>query len=240
MNYILTGVSRGLGLATARLLLENGHTVYGISRGTGPELDTLQAEFPRGLKLRKFDLSMTREIRDQIFKQWIGLKTPIDGLINNAAFAYDDLISNCNIDQLEVMYSVNLIAPVILTKYAIRQMLLHGNAGAIVHVSSVSVHTGYKGLAMYASSKGGVEAFSRNTAREWGVRGIRSNVVVPGFMETEMSSSLSEEQREKIYRRTCLRKAVDLQSVAATIVFLLSPAAGAITGQLIHVDNGTI
>jgi 3-oxoacyl-[acyl-carrier protein] reductase len=119
-------------------------------------------------------------------------------------------------------------------------MLLHHTRGSIVHLSSISVHTGYKGLAMYASTKGALEAFSKNTAREWGELGIRSNCLVAGFMETEMSSTLDEEQKNRIYKRTSLKKAVDVQSVAETIAFLLSKNANSITGQNIHVDSGTI
>ena len=128
----------------------------------------------------------------------------------------------------------------ILTKYAIRNMLLHKVKGSIVHISSISAHTGYKGLAMYASSKAALEAFSKNTSREWGELGIRSNVIVPGFMETAMSATLSGEQKDRIYKRTSLKQATDINSVAETIAFLLSDKARSITGQNIHVDNGTI
>ena len=85
-----------------------------------------------------------------------------------------------------------------------------------------------------------MEAFSKDTAREWGVLGIRSNCVVPGFMATAMSASLTEEQRSKIYARTSLKTATSINSVAETVSFLLSDKACSITGQNIHVDNGTI
>jgi 3-oxoacyl-[acyl-carrier protein] reductase len=138
------------------------------------------------------------------------------------------------------MYAVNVFTPMMITKYAIRNMLLHKTKGCIIHISSISVHTGYKGLAMYASSKGALEAFSKDTAREWGVMGIRSNCVVPGFMATAMSSTLTEEQRSKIYARTSLKDATSINSVAETVAFLLSDKACSITGQNLHVDNGTI
>ena len=93
---------------------------------------------------------------------------------------------------------------------------------------------------MYASSKGAWEAFSKDTAREWGELGIRSNVVVPGFMETEMSASLTQEQKDRIYKRTSMKQATSVRSVAETTVFLLSEKACSITGQNIHIDNGTI
>ena len=93
---------------------------------------------------------------------------------------------------------------------------------------------------MYAATKGALESFSRGIAREWGSRGIRSNCVVPGFMETDMSASLTEEQRSKIYQRTSLSMATDIESVASTILFLLGPESHSITGQDIVVDSGTI
>ena len=89
-------------------------------------------------------------------------------------------------------------------------------------------------------TKGALEAFSRNTAREWGVRGIRSNCIVAGFMETDMSSSLTEEQKNRIYKRTSLKRATDIDSVAEMVKFLLSGKASSITGQNVHVDSGTI
>jgi 3-oxoacyl-[acyl-carrier protein] reductase len=128
----------------------------------------------------------------------------------------------------------------VLTKYSLRNMLLHKTKGSIIHISSISVHTGYKGLSMYASTKGALEAFSKNIAREWGELGIRSNCIVSGFMETEMSSSLNHDQKNRIYNRTSLKKPVDISSVAETVSFLISDAASSITGQNINVDNGTI
>ena len=93
---------------------------------------------------------------------------------------------------------------------------------------------------MYASTKGALEAFSKNIAREWGGKGIRSNCVVPGFSGTTMSESLGAEQKERIYNRTSLKKETDVRSVASTVLFLLSEQACSITGTVLHVDNGTI
>jgi len=240
MNILLTGVSKGLGLLITETLLKNGDTVFGLSRSRTKELDNIINEFPETFNWHNYDISNTENIRDIIIKKWIGFKTPIHGFVNNAATAYDDIITNLNIEQLEKMYKVNVFAPMLLTKYVLRQMLLHQIKGSIIHISSISVHTGYKGLAMYASTKGALEAFSKNTAREWGELGIRSNCLVAGFMETEMSASLTEEQKNRIYRRTSLKKAVNLRSVASMVAFLLSDKADSITGQNIHVDAGTI
>jgi len=240
MNILITGISKGLGLKTTKTLLNKGETVYGISRSKTKELDELLNQYPEKLKWLKYDLSNTKNIRQTIFKDWIGLDTPIHGFVNNAAMAYDDIVTNLNLSPLEKMFNVNVFTPMMLTKFVIRQMLLHHTKGSIVHISSISVHTGYKGLSMYASTKGALEAFSKNTAREWGEIGVRSNCLVAGFMETEMSSTLSENQKNRIYKRTSMKQAVDVNSVAETISFLLSDDAKSITGQNIHVDNGTI
>ncbi len=240
MNVLVSGVSKGLGLALCRALLREGHTVYGLSRTQSDELAKLMTEHEGRVHWMSYDLADASNVNEQIFKKWIGKDTAIHAFVNNAAQAYDDIVTNLRLEPLEHMYRVNVFTPMMMTKSVIRNMLLHNVSGSIVHVSSISVHTGYKGLAMYASTKGALEAFSKNTAREWGEKGIRSNAVVAGFMDTEMSSSLNTDQRSRIYNRTSLKKAVSIESCAETICFLLSSSAASITGQNIHVDNGTI
>ena len=239
-NIILTGVSKGLGIETARTLLESGYSVYGISRSETEELKILKNKFPQHLKTLIFDLSDVENVKNKIFVEFIPLSVPIHGFINNAALAYDDIITNVKYDKLKSSFDVNFFAPVMMTKYVIRNMIFNNIAGSIVHLSSISVHTGYKGLSMYAASKGALEAFSKNTAREWGSKKIRSNCVVAGFMETEMSASLTSEQKDRIYKRTSLKEAVSVKSVASMIQFLVSNDANSVTGQNIFVDNGTI
>lgn len=240
MNILVTGCSRGVGLEICKVLLGQHHTVYGIARTYSPELQDLEKEHEGKLFFKSIDLADAANVQNNIFKDYIENRIVLNGLVNNAAMAYDDIVTNLNLKKLEAMYAVNVFTPMMITKYAIRNMLLHHTQGAIVHISSISVHTGYKGLAMYASSKGALEAFSKNTAREWGALGIRSNVIVPGFMETMMSSTLSEVQKQRIYQRTSLKQATSIRSVAETVAFLLSSEACSITGQNIHVDNGTI
>ena len=170
MNILVTGASKGLGIETLKVLLKEGHSVYTLSRSSSKELNELIIQYPKRIKWLKFDLANFDKIKKIIFKDWIGFNTKIHGLVNNAAMAYDDIVTNINYDQLQKMYSINVFAPMILTKYTLRQMLLHKIEGSIVHISSISTHTGYKGLSMYASSKGALEAFSKNTAREWEVK----------------------------------------------------------------------
>ena len=240
MNYLVTGCSRGVGIAICKVLLEQGNTVYGIARSYTNEFKSLEQQFQGKLYFKSVDLSDPDNVHKTVYKEFISNDIQLHGYVNYAAVAYDDIVTNLNVDRLKSMYAVNVFTPMMLTKYALRNMLLHHTSGCIIHISSISVHTGYKGLAMYASSKGALEAFSKDVAREWGELGIRSNVVVPGFMETAMSSSLTQEQKERIYKRTSLKKATNIESVAQTVAFLLSEKASSITGQNIHVDNGTI
>ena len=239
-NILVTGISRGLGLEIAKLLLKNDYIVWGVSRKITSELQKLMVQYPEKLKYFEFDLSETKNVKKEIFDKFLDLETPIYGFVNNAAIAYDDIITNLDQDNLENMYRINVFAPMIITKYVIRNMLLHTIKGSIIHVSSISAHTGYKGLAMYASTKGALEAFSKNLAREWGKKGIRSNCVVAGFMATEMSAKLDDEQKNRIFKRTSLKEPTSTYSVARTIEFLLSEDSGSITGQNIFVDSGTI
>lgn len=239
-NILVTGCSRGLGLEIVKELLLNGANVYGVSRTLTPEFNSLLEQYSGRVFFKKFDLYATNEVEVKIFKEWLNNKIAIHGFVNNAAVAYDDIITNMNVDSLESMFKVNVFSPLLAVKSVLRNMIFNRTKGSIVHVSSISVHTGYKGLSMYAGSKGALEAFSKNTAREWGEKLIRSNCLVAGFMETEMSGTLSSEQRDRIFKRTSLKVPTTLNSVAKTICFLLSDGAESITGQNIHVDSGTI
>ena len=223
-NILLTGDSKGLGENIKRKLLDSGYNVIGLSRSSSDI---------------QYDLSNVDGIKD-LYLKIIKERGPIHGYINNAAFAYDDIITNLNSDRLMDMYKVNVFSPMMLTKYVIRDMMLNKTHGSIIHISSISVHTGYKGLAMYASTKGSLEAFSKNTSREWGRMGIRSNIVCPGFMDTNMSSSLNDDQRNKIFKRNSRQKELTTEEVSSTVKFLISDESTGITGQTIHVDNGTI
>lgn len=242
-TIILTGNSRGVGLSIANELLRNGYRVIGLSRTFTQETKLLVNKYGDENYIHiNFDLSNVNGIKT-LYRDKLRPLTKnggIYGFVNNAAIAYDDIITNLDYDDLQTMYNVNVFSPMILTKYVLRDMLLNRNKGSIVHISSISAHTGYKGLAMYASTKGAIEAFSKNTSREWGALEIRSNIVCPGFMDTDMSSTLTIEQKNKIFNRNSMKKPVEVSAVSTSVVFLLGEGSKGITGQILHVDNGTI
>lgn len=240
MNVLLTGGTRGLGRTIAESLLGRDDHVWIIARA--PEIAS--REWPAAWREQthwiRADLSDIDGLKRALAEEIDSKSLSFDGLINNAAIAYDDLVTNLSITDLEASFRLNVFAPMELTRFVIRNMLLHRKGGSLVHISSICSRTGFKGLAMYGATKGALESFSKGVAREWGSKGIRSNCVLPGFMETDMSAGLSVEQREKIYQRTSLRQPTSVPSVASTVCFLLSNAAVSITGQDIIVDSGTL
>ncbi|WP_448376847.1 SDR family NAD(P)-dependent oxidoreductase [Fervidobacterium sp.] len=238
-TVVVTGDSGALGSAIVERLLEEGYKVVGLSRRTTDEMKERINKYNQQYIHVNFDLSKTEEIKE-LYLKVLKKEEPIYGLVNNAAFAYDDIVTNADYKELEKMFRINVFSPIMLTKYVIRDMLLNDVKGSLVHISSVSAHTGYKGLSMYAATKGALESFSRTVAREWGAKGIRSNCVAPGFMETPMSASLSEDEKDRIYRRTSLKRPTEVKDVAEVVVFLLSEKSASITGTTIHVDCGTI
>jgi 3-oxoacyl-[acyl-carrier protein] reductase len=237
---LVTGVSRGLGLVISRQLLDAGWMVLGLSRRPSAEWEALAAEFPERTRYLALDLAKPEALADAPFREFLSYEVTLHGLVNNAAVAYDDLLTNLDLAAAREMFATNVFSAMALTRAVVRNMLFHKVAGSLVHVSSISTRTGFKGLSFYAASKGALEAFSKNVAREWGPRGIRSNCVVPGFLETAMSSGLSETEREKIFRRNALPGATSLEEVARTVVFLLGQESAGLTGQALAVDRGAI
>lgn len=239
-NILITGCSKGLGLEITKLLLTQNYILYAVNRTITKDLRDLKFKFPNKLFILQFDLSNCDLVKKEIFFNWLNNKIPIHGFINNAAVAYDEIITNVSQDKLENMFKINVFSPIQIVKNVLRNMILNKTDCRIIHISSISVHTGYKGLSMYASTKGALEAFSKNSAREWGEKGLKSNCIVAGFMETNMSDSLDLNLKKKIYNRTSLKVPTSLFSVASTVEFLLSDGAKSITGQNIFVDSGTI
>lgn len=239
-SVIVTGDSRGLGARIVETLLkQEEYEIIGISRSQSERTSQFDETYPDRYTHINFDLANFKQV-EGLYKEELKPRGPIYGLVNNAAMAYDDLVTNVGIDELQRMFNINVISHILLSKFVLRDMMLNRTEGSLIHISSVSTATGYKGLSMYGATKGALESFSRGIACEWGERGIRSNCVAPGFMNTDMTSTLDEDQKDSIYDRTGLGEPTDPRSVSETVSFLLSDDAKSITGEVIRIDAGTL
>jgi 3-oxoacyl-[acyl-carrier protein] reductase len=239
-NVIVTGGSRGLGLGIARKLIESGFRVIAIARSESAELaaakQQVEPAHPGSLHFVPFDLAEIDAIPAMV-KKLRGDFGPIYGLVNNAGMSTDGVLALTSSSRIEQVVRLNVTSPMVLTKHVVRFMMADGG-GRIVNISSIVAFTGYSGLSVYAATKASLLGFTRSLAREVGRTGINVNAVAPGFVATEMTQSLTDEGREKIARRSALKRMVEVADIAASIDFLMGEGARNITGTVITVDAG--
>lgn len=237
LHVIVSGGSRGLGLATVRSLLDAGYCVATFSRSQTDALREIAEHVgDERLIFASVDAADTEALRKFVkdcHKNW----GRIDALINNAGIAYDNVLAMMPDDEIERMLDVNLKASILLAKECSRIMLTQ-TSGNIINISSIIAENGFRGLSAYAATKAGLIGFTRSLARELGARNIRVNAVAPGYLETDMSGSLDPAQRTQIERRTPLGRLGTVDDIVPVIHFLLSSHSQFITGQVLTVDGG--
>ena len=240
-NVIVTGGSRGLGLGIAGRLAAAGYGVITIARKKTDLLtaamDAVKRAKTGALHFVPFDLAVIDEIPDLV-RSLRKEHGPIWGLVNNAALGTDGVLATMHNSKIEALVRVNTVSPIVLTKYVVRSMMADGG-GRIVNVSSIIGFTGYSGLSVYGATKASMLGFTRSLAREVGRLGVNVNAVAPGFMDTEMTEGLQGEQREKVARRSALRRLPEVEDVANTVEFLLGDGGKSITGTVLTVDAGS-
>jgi 3-oxoacyl-[acyl-carrier protein] reductase len=237
---LVTGGSRGLGLGIAKTLTAAGYCVIALARRPSKELNAAIALAKRdkrgALHFLDFDLGKIDEIPDLVrrLRHEFG---PLFGLVNNAALGLDGALSLMHNSQIEELVRVNTLSPIVLSKYVVRGMMSE-RAGRIVNVASIVGFTGYSGLSVYAATKASMLGFTRSLAREVGRLGITVNAVAPGFLDTEMTHGLAGAQREKVVRRSALRRLAGVDDVANAVEYLLSDKAASVSGTVLTVDAG--
>jgi 3-oxoacyl-[acyl-carrier protein] reductase len=240
-NVIVTGGSRGLGLAIARRLCGAGYHAIAVARKENAELTSAIAEAersnPGSFHFVSFDLAEIDGIADLVrrLRKEFG---PIYGLVNNAGMSVERALSLLHNSQIEQLMRVNTLSPIVLTKYVVRSMMSDGG-GRIVNMASITAFTGFAGLSVYGATKASIVGFTRSLAREVGRMGVNVNAIAPGFVDTDMTQGLSDEQRGRIVRRSALRRLADSDDVANAVEFLLSEKAKSITGTVMTVDAGS-
>jgi 3-oxoacyl-[acyl-carrier protein] reductase len=237
---LISGGSRGLGLALVEHLLARGDSVATFSRSGSEALAALAAAHPDRLAAEQLDIPDSAAI-GSFLTRMASRFGRLDHCVANAAIAHEGVLATMRDDEIDSMLAVNLRGAIVFIRECVRQMLAAPTAAAdrsITVVSSVVAESGSPGLAVYAATKAALEGFARSLARELGPRGIRVNAIAPGFLETDLSATLPEEQRARIARRTALRRLGKPADVAGAIAFLTSKSAGFSTGQTLKVDGG--
>ena len=239
-NILVTGGSRGIGLAIARKLAGCGYHVIAVARRESDELrEAIGAAEKEGrgqIHFRAFDLSQVdaipafvKSLRDEF--------GAIFGLVNNAGLGTEGLLATMHNSEIEALTRLNVLSPIILTKYIVRHMMADG-AGRIINMSSIIASTGYNGLSVYGATKAAATGFTRSLAREVGKLGITVNAIAPGFIDTELTHNLGPEQRQRIAGRSALRRLPETGDVASMVEYLLGEGGRNITGTVLTVDAG--
>jgi 3-oxoacyl-[acyl-carrier protein] reductase len=240
LNVMVTGASRGLGLAISQRLAAAGYRVLAVARTASPDFVDMQNNSRKdgagAIEHIPFDLSQIDKIHDLVSGARSAFGS-LHGLVNNAAIGTEGMLAIMHNTQIEALIRLNVTSPIVLTKYVVRNMMADGG-GRIVNIGSIIGFTGYSGLSVYGASKSAVMGFTRSLSREVGKVGITVNAIAPGFIDTEMTKDLDDDQRKQIARRSALRRLPEPEDVARTVEFLLGDGGRNISGTTITVDAG--
>src|SRR6202140_3956205 len=211
-NVIVTGGSRGIGLGIVRCLARTGYRVMALARKESPELgEAIHEAASSGtgsIGFAAYDLAETDGMA-ALVKQLRKDLGPVYALVNDAGMSIDGTLALTSATKIERVVRLTVVAPILLRKYVLRSMGAGGAGPPIVNLASIIAFTGYSGLSVYGATKGSMIGFTRSLAREVGRMGVNVNAVAPGFLDTEMTQGLKEEQRQQIVRRSALRRLAD-------------------------------
>ncbi|HBI3714136.1 TPA: 3-oxoacyl-ACP reductase FabG [Vibrio parahaemolyticus] len=232
---LVTGASRGIGRAIAELLVERGATVIGTatSESGAAAISEYLGENGKGLALNVTDVESIEAILKTINDEF----GAIDILVNNAGITRDNLLMRMKDDEWNDIINTNL-TPIYRMSKAVLRGMMKKRAGRIINVGSVVGTMGNAGQTNYAAAKAGVIGFTKSMAREVASRGVTVNTVAPGFIETDMTKALNDDQRAATLANVPAGRLGDPREIASAVVFLASPEAAYITGETLHVNGG--
>jgi 3-oxoacyl-[acyl-carrier protein] reductase len=233
---IVSGGSKGLGQNIIQTLLKNQYCVASFSRSRTDFIRATVELCPEQFYWEQIDASQDgrlKEFVNTVYQKF----SKINGLVNNAGVNADQLLALTSDQEIDHVLNVNLNATLKLTRNVSRVMMRQ-KQGSIITISSIIGRRGFKGTAVYAASKAGLDGMTRAIARELGPKNIRVNSISPGFLETAMTEGLSEAQRAQIIRRTPLGRLGELAEISRLVLFLLGDESSFLTGQTITVDGG--
>jgi len=236
-SILITGASKGLGLSIASRLIKEGYYVIATSRSTTPNLELLIKEHPKSISFESFDMIETNKIKE--FCSKLSRKYGrLYGLINNAAIGLDGVLATMHEKDISKLLTVNIEAPILVTKYMSRGMLIN-QEGRIINISSIISQTGFNGLSVYAATKASLIGLTKSLSRELGKANITVNALLPGYMRTEMTSNIGDDNLQTIVSRSPMKKLAEPDDVAEVVVLMLSQAGSSITGTELVIDAGS-
>lgn len=235
---IVTGGSRGLGAGIVRAYLAAGDRVATCARSSTPEVEAWAGdpETADRFLFATADLSRSADA-DAFVAAVIERWGQVDVLINNAGVARDGILGMARDEDIDTVVDLNIKGTIYMTRLVSRRMLAR-RSGWIVNISSIVGLSGYRGLAVYSATKAALDGFTRAMARELGSRGIIVNGVAPGYLRTEMSHGLDDDQLGQIVRRTPAGRLGEPEDIARAVLFLTDPANTYITGHVLVADGG--
>jgi 3-oxoacyl-[acyl-carrier protein] reductase len=239
-NALITGATRGIGRGIAVEFAKQGANVaftHIVTPEVAKELEDELSAFgvkAVGYAVNATDAAATEAMVEEMVKSF----GSIDIVVNNAGITMDTLLLRMSFEQFDKVLDVNLNSVFHTTKAALKHMMLRQRSGCFVNISSVVGVTGNAGQANYAASKAGMIGFTKSVAKEAGSRGVRANVVAPGFIATEMTHNLPEAELKKWLESIPAGRPGSIQDIADACVFLASDKASYITGQVLHVNGG--
>lgn len=241
-TILVTGGSRGIGKEVALKYAENGYNVVINYVSDKTDVEAIKNELlekgAHDVLLAKADVTNAEQI-EELVKQAIEKFGAIDVLVNNAGITKDNLLMRMSEEEFDKVIEVNLKGTYIVTK-AVTKYMMKKRKGSIINLSSVVGVAGNAGQCNYSASKAGIIGFTKSVAKELASRNIRANAVAPGFIETDMTSVLSDSVKENIYSQIPLKRMGTAKEVAELVYFLGEDTSSYITGQVINVDGGMV
>ncbi len=240
-NAIITGASRGIGRGIAQIFVAYGANVAFTYNSSAEAAKSLEEELAKtGAKVKAYKSNAANfEEAQQLVKEVVEDFGSIDVVVNNAGITKDNLLMRMSEEDFDRVIDVNLKSVFNMTK-AVQRTMLKQRSGSIINMASVVGVKGNAGQSNYAASKAGIIGFSKSMALELGSRNIRTNVIAPGFIETEMTAKLDEKTLDGWRKGIPLKRGGTAEDVANTCVFLASDLSSYITGQVINVDGGML
>jgi 3-oxoacyl-[acyl-carrier protein] reductase len=240
MNAVITGANRGIGREVVKLFAQHGANIWACARSENEEYENFLSECSEVHNVEIFPVYFDLSDKDQIragIKEIMSTRRPVDICVNNAGITYNALFQMSTLEKMHEVFEVNFFSQMLISQYIVK-LMLRQKRGSIINISSTAGLDGNSGRSIYGASKAAIICASKAMAEELGESGIRVNSIAPGITQTDMLTSMSDEMIDLTSQETHLKRVGNPSEIAGACLFLASPLAEYITGQVIRVDGG--